>query len=102
MLQRWRQAGDLLRAAYLKRVRFDPVLRWTPEQLAAHQERRWRALARLAAERGPLYPELYPGADPAGAPPPARSPAASTSREPRSATCRRWTRRSSWSGSTRP
>src|SRR3954469_12586804 len=55
MLQHWRRAGDLLRAAHLKRVRFDPVLRWTPERLAAHQERRWRAVAPLAAGRGALY-----------------------------------------------
>jgi phenylacetate-coenzyme A ligase PaaK-like adenylate-forming protein len=68
MLQHWRRAGDLLRAARLKRVRFDPVLRWTPERLAAHQERRWRAVARLAAERAPLYRELYRGVDPERAP----------------------------------
>ena len=53
MLQRLRRAHDLLQAAYLKRVRFDPVLRWAPEKLAADQEHRWRALARLTAERAP-------------------------------------------------
>src|SRR5918997_742864 len=63
MLQRWRRAGDLLRAAHLKRARFDPVLRWSPERLAAHQERRWRAVARVAAERAPLYREHYRGID---------------------------------------
>jgi hypothetical protein len=40
MLQRWRRMNGLLWAAHLKRVRLDPVLRWAPEQLAAHQERR--------------------------------------------------------------
>ena len=63
MLQRLRRAHDLLQAAYLKRVRFDPVLRWTPEKLAADQEHRWRALARLAAARAPYYRELYRGLD---------------------------------------
>lgn len=63
MLQGWRRAGDLLQAIYLKRMRFDPVLRWTPEQLAAYQERRWREVARIAAERAPFYRELYRGID---------------------------------------
>jgi phenylacetate-CoA ligase len=63
MLQRWRRMNDLLWAAHLKRVRLDPVLRWAPEQLAAHQERRWRAVARMAAERAPYYRELYRGID---------------------------------------
>jgi phenylacetate-CoA ligase len=63
MLQRWRRASDLAQAAYLKRARFDPVLRWTPEELAAYQERRWRAVARIAAERAPYYRELYRGID---------------------------------------
>jgi phenylacetate-coenzyme A ligase PaaK-like adenylate-forming protein len=63
MLQRLRRTNDLLQAAYLKRVRFDPVLRWTPEKLAADQERRWRAVARIAAERAPYYRELYRGID---------------------------------------
>ena len=40
-----------------------PVLRWTSEQLAGHQERRWRAVARVAAERAPYYRELYRGLD---------------------------------------
>ncbi len=63
MLQRWRRASDLAQAAYVKRARFDPVLRWTPEELAAYQERRWRAVARIAAERAPYYRELYRGID---------------------------------------
>ena len=65
---RWRRAIDLAQAAYLKRARFDPVLRWTPEQLAAHQERAWRAVARTAAARAPYYRELYRGLDLARAP----------------------------------
>lgn len=63
MLQRWRRVHDLTQAAYVKRVRFDPVLRWTPEQLAAHQERRWRAVAKTAAARAPYYRERYRGID---------------------------------------
>ncbi len=63
MWQRWQRAGDLLRAIQMKYVRFDPVLRWTPEQLAAYQEQRWRAVARTAAERAPFYRELYRGID---------------------------------------
>jgi phenylacetate-coenzyme A ligase PaaK-like adenylate-forming protein len=59
MWQRWQRAGDLLRAIQMKYVRFDPVLRWTPERLAAYQEQRWRAVARTAAERAPFYRELY-------------------------------------------
>jgi phenylacetate-CoA ligase len=47
----------------LKREQLDPALRWTREELAAHQERRWRAVARLAAERAPFYRELYRGID---------------------------------------
>ena len=39
------------------------MLRWTPDQLAAYQERRWRAVARTAAERAPFYRELYRGID---------------------------------------
>ena len=62
MLERWRRLNDLAQATFLKRVRFDPVLRWTPERLAAHQEQRWRALARTAA-RTPSYRELYRGID---------------------------------------
>ena len=62
MLERWRRLNDLAQAVFLKRARFDPVLRWTPEQLAAHQERRWRAVARAAAG-APCYRELYRGID---------------------------------------
>jgi phenylacetate-coenzyme A ligase PaaK-like adenylate-forming protein len=39
------------------------VLRWTPDQLAAYQDRRWRAVAGTAAERAPFYRELYQGID---------------------------------------
>lgn len=59
MLQRWRRANDLVQAAFLKRVRFDSVLCWTPEQLVVHQERRWCTVARIAAARAAYHRELY-------------------------------------------
>ena len=50
---RWRRAIDLAQAAWLEHARFDPVLRWTPERLATHQERGWRAVARAATGAAP-------------------------------------------------
>jgi phenylacetate-coenzyme A ligase PaaK-like adenylate-forming protein len=63
MLGRWQQIADLVRAMRIKRRQLDPVLRWTPEELTAHQDRCWRSLARLAAEKAPFYRELYQGID---------------------------------------
>jgi phenylacetate-CoA ligase len=63
MSGRWQRIGDLAQALRLKREQLDPALRWTPAELAAHQERRWRAVARRAAERAPFYRELYRGID---------------------------------------
>lgn len=63
MSRQWQRVGDLARAMRLKREQLDPALCWTPEELAAHQEQRWRAVARFAAKRAPFYQELYRGID---------------------------------------
>jgi phenylacetate-CoA ligase len=61
--ERWRRLVDLIQATRLERRRFNPVLRWTPEQLAGYQEHRWRAVAKVAALRTPFYRKRYRGID---------------------------------------
>jgi phenylacetate-coenzyme A ligase PaaK-like adenylate-forming protein len=59
----WRKFADVLRALSLERRLYDPVLRWSPEQLRGHQERSWRHLAQYAAAHSPFYREHYKGID---------------------------------------
>jgi phenylacetate-CoA ligase len=64
----WRKFGDVLRALSLERRHYDPVLRWSAEQLRTHQARSWRRIVQYAAAHSPFYRELYDGVDLARAP----------------------------------
>jgi phenylacetate-coenzyme A ligase PaaK-like adenylate-forming protein len=63
MSRRWARWVDLAWAIRRKRERLDPVLGYSRRELLEYQERRWRAVARLAAKRSPFYREQYRGID---------------------------------------